>query len=245
VTAAAFSRVAGFGVERGEWRTVDFGESSDGCRFRIVRGGEPFCDVELRVVGEHNARNALAAAAAAHEQGLTPAEIARGLASFDGVRRRLEQRGVEDSVTVLDDFAHHPTAIEATLQAVRRRWPRARIWAVLEPRSWSLRRNVFQQRLVEAFAAADEIVIAPVFSAEAIPDDERLDAQQLADDLRQRGASARHLGDVQAIVSVLNESVATGDVVVVMSNGSFDGLHERLLEALRARAQAVTRQPKR
>ena len=113
--------------------------------------------------------NTLAVAAAATELGLSPDEIAVGLGSFAGVRRRMETRGSEDGVTVLDDFAHHPTAIEATLGAVRRRFPEGRVWAVCEPRSWSLRRSIFQERLASALAVADEVIVAAVYQAERIP----------------------------------------------------------------------------
>ncbi len=186
--------------------------------------------------GEHNARNALAVIAAATEQGLSPREIVEGLASFRGVRRRLEVRGEVDGVTVLDDFAHHPTAIEVTLRAVRRHYDGARVWAVLEPRSWSLRRNVFQERLPAAFDAADEIVIAGVYRAEDIPAPERLDPLRVVADLKSRGAQARFRPEVESIVAELAAETRPGDVITVMSNGAFDGLHDRLLDALRARA---------
>jgi UDP-N-acetylmuramate: L-alanyl-gamma-D-glutamyl-meso-diaminopimelate ligase len=138
---------------------------------------------------------------------------------------------------VLDDFAHHPTAIEATLRTVRRRHGAARVWAVLEPRSWSLRRNVFQHTLAEAFDAADEVVIADVYRAQDVPPAKRLDPRQLVADLRRRGRSARFAGGAGAIVSELEAAVGPGDVVVVMSNGGFDGLPDRLLTALARRLE--------
>jgi UDP-N-acetylmuramate: L-alanyl-gamma-D-glutamyl-meso-diaminopimelate ligase len=239
VTGAAHCTVEGYGIERGDWRAVDFHDSPDGARFRVLRRGEDFGEIRLVVGGEHNAQNALAVIAAATEQGLEPSEVVEGLASFRGVRRRLEIRGEAAGVTVLDDFAHHPTAIDATLRAVRRRYGGARVWAVLEPRSWSLRRRVFQQRLAEAFDAADEVVITSVYRAADIPEDQRLDPERLALDIDARGTSARFLGQVDSIVSELVEATRPGDVIVVMSNGAFEGLHERLLDALRGRAEAV------
>jgi len=238
VTGRALSRIEGYGFSAGEWRAENFREGEEGARFEVLRKGESFCEATVPQGGKYNVSNALAVIAAAHEQGVGPKEIARGLASFKGVRRRLDCRGRADDVTVLDDFAHHPTAIDATLQAVRRRYPDGRLWAVLEPRSWSLRRNVFQQRLAESFDAADEVVIAGVFRPEDVPSDQRLDPERLISDLSARGASARYLPDVSKIVPYLVESLNPGDVVTVMSNGAFDGFHDRLLEALKARVTA-------
>jgi UDP-N-acetylmuramate: L-alanyl-gamma-D-glutamyl-meso-diaminopimelate ligase len=238
VTAEALARVQGFGVESGSWRALDLHDSPDGIRFRVLHCEESFAEVRLRLSGVHNAMNALAVIAAAYEQGLDATEIARGLASFRGVKRRMELRGVVDGVTVLDDFAHHPTAIAATLGAVRHRFPGRRIWAICEPRSWSLRRNVFQERLVDALEAADEIVLAAVFGSAQIDEGERLDPDRLVAELGQRGRSARFVPGVDEIVSLVSRNAVSSDVVVVMSNGSFDGLHERILDTLGARSRA-------
>ena len=140
-----------------------------------------------------------------------------------------------DGVVVLDDFAHHPTAIAGTLRAARQRYPGRRLWAVLEPRSWSLRRNIFQERLPEALAEGDEIVLAEVFGAEEIAPSERLDPQRLVRDLAALGKSARFLPGAEAIAAHLAAHAAPGDVVAVMSNGGFGGLHEKLLTGLQAR----------
>jgi UDP-N-acetylmuramate: L-alanyl-gamma-D-glutamyl-meso-diaminopimelate ligase len=235
VAAGALSRIEGYGFERGLWRATAFSEGESGALFRLLRGGEPFADLSLGVGGMHNVRNALAVAAAASEQGLSPDEIAAGLASFRGVSRRLELKGEAGGVLVLDDFAHHPTAIAETLATVRRRYPDRRIRAVVEPRSWSMRRNVFQERLPAAFDAADEVVIAEVYAADALTVDERLDPEKLIDDLQAGGGEARYLPKVEEIVSYLSGSAHAGDVVVVMSNGAFGGIHGLLLEALHDR----------
>ncbi len=239
VTDAAHCRVEGYGFDSGHWRATDLIEQPQGARFRVQLRGEPFCEVAMAMSGEHNVLNALAVVAAAHEQGLGAQEIADGLATFQGVRRRLDCRGTADNVTVLDDFAHHPTAIHATLRAVRQRYPEARIWVVLEPRSWSLRRNIFQERLVEALAPADEIVVADVYRGAEIADSERLDPRRLVADLRAAGHNARFLPDVQQIVEQLSHSAGPGDVVTIMSNGAFGGLPDRLLRSLRSRSEAA------
>lgn len=137
---------------------------------------------------------------------------------------------------VIDDFAHHPTAIAATLKSLARRHADRRLWAVLEPRSWSLRRNVFQERLPEALSGADRVVVADVYNAEAIPEPERLDPDRLVADLATRGTPARFLPGAAEIAAHVVAEARPGDVVAVLSNGGFDGLHERLLDGLRRRA---------
>jgi UDP-N-acetylmuramate: L-alanyl-gamma-D-glutamyl-meso-diaminopimelate ligase len=178
----------------------------------------------------------MAVIAAAHDRGLIAREIAAGLATFEGVRRRMETRGEKAGVKVLDDFAHHPTAIAETLQAVRRRYPGSRVRAIVEPRSWSMRRNVFQQRLADALTDADEVVIAAVYGADAVPVGERLDPGKLVEDLAAHGCSAVHIPDVESIVRRVARDAKRGDVVVVMSNGGFEQIHERLLAALAGRS---------
>jgi UDP-N-acetylmuramate: L-alanyl-gamma-D-glutamyl-meso-diaminopimelate ligase len=204
----------------------------------VLRDERELTDVTLSVMGPHNVRNALAVVAAAHEQGLEPRAIRDGLESFRGVRRRLELRGEAAGVRVYDDFAHHPSAVEETLAAVRRRFGKNRIWAILEPRSWSLRRNVFQERLTTAFDRADEVVVAGVYGREAVPAELRLDPEALVARLAERGLAARYIPDTQRIVERVRSSARAGDVVVVMSNGAFDGIHERLLDALSRSAAA-------
>ena len=234
VTSAALCRIEGYGADSGRWRVMGLSDrGEEGTAFRILRDREPFGgEVVLRLGGEHNVRNALAVTAAAHEQGLDADTIVAGLSTFRGVRRRLEVRGEAAGVTVLDDFAHHPTAIAETLRAVARRFPGRKIWAVFEPRSWSMRRNVFQDRLPGAFAGADEVVLARVFGAEELPASERLDPERLVTDLAAAGRRARFLDDVEAIIEDLVRRCAPGDVVAVMSNGGFNGLHDKLLRAL-------------
>ena len=233
-TAKAHSRVEGYGLECGLWRAVDVLEEPDGSRFRVLRDGRLFADIMLPMSGHYNVRNALGVVAAAVEQGLSEEEVAAGLRTFQGVRRRLEVVGEAAGVTVLDDFAHHPTSVLETLRALKGRYPGRRIWAVLEPRSWSLRRNIFQDRLLRAFDAADRVVMAGVYRSKEIPPEERLDPEGVARTLAGQGKQARFLADVNAIVDHLAEELAPGDVVAVMSNGAFGGLHQKLLRALEA-----------
>jgi len=236
VTERPPCRIEGYGMEEGRWQAANLVERDGTTRFDLSCDGSSFATIELALGGPHNVRNALAVTAAAVDQGLSAAEVKAGLESFRGVRRRLELRGEADGVRVLDDFAHHPTAIRETLGAVRRGAAKGRVWAVLEPRSWSLRRNVFQERLTSVFDAADEVVLAPVFNPEAVDETERLDVPRLAQELVARGTSAHHFSDVAAILDHLAQRVAPEDTVVVMTNGAFEGFHGRLLERLERRA---------
>ena len=186
--------------------------------------------------GAHNVRNALASMAVAHEVGVDTHRIAEGLASFKGVKRRLEELGTVAGVTVYDDFAHHPTAIAETLAAMRAAHPHGRIRAVFEPRSASSCRKVFQDQFAGAFRAADDVIIAAVFRA-SLPESERLSAEQLVADLRRAGTRARYVPTVPEIVDLLVAERRDNDQVVVMSNGAFGGIHGKLLDALAATEQ--------
>ena len=188
---------------------------------------------ESPLLGLHNVRNALAAIAVGSHVGLGAAELAAGLRGFKGIKRRLEVVGVRRDVTVLDDFAHHPTAVHETLAALRTGYPSRRVWAVFEPRSASSCRRVFQQDFAAAFGGADEVVIAGVFRS-SLPESERLSAEQLVDDLRRQGQRARHIPAVDDIIRTIVTEHREGDVVVLMSNGGFGGIHQKLLQALAA-----------
>jgi UDP-N-acetylmuramate: L-alanyl-gamma-D-glutamyl-meso-diaminopimelate ligase len=236
VGSGAFCRVQGYGLTTGDWRACDLRYQDGLTHFRLLRREHLFADLTMPAGGEYNVLNAISAAAAVHDLGVSAQEIASGLASFKGVSRRLEWRGEVDGVLVLDDFAHHPTAIHATLRGVRKRFPERRIRAILEPRSWSLRRKIFQERLVEVFDAADEVVIAAVFNAQDLPDDQRLDTDRLVSELQQRGQPARFIADADSIASEMTASAAPGDLIVVMSNGGFDGLPGKLVQSLEQRA---------
>ena len=193
---------------------------------------------ESPLLGEHNVRNALAAIGVGAHLGLSPSALAEGLRSFKGIKRRLETVGVADGVTVLDDFAHHPTAVHETLSALRSGYPGRRVWAVFEPRSASSCRRVFQDDFARAFGQADQVILAAVFRS-SLPESERLDATQLVDDLQARGKQARHIPDIDTIVDTVVREHRPGDVVVLMSNGGFGGIHGKLLNALNESARTA------
>jgi len=232
---AAKSRVETFGTSDPtpslDWQAHDLEPTCDTTRFKVRRHGSPFGSFEVPLVGAHNVRNALAAIAVATETGVSVDRIAEGLRAFAGVKRRLEVVGVADGVTVYDDFAHHPTAVAETLAALRAANPKARIWAVFEPRSASSCRRVFQDDFARAFAGADEVLLAPVFRS-TLPDDERLSIPQLVRDLESRGQRARQAASIDDIVSIVVREHRFGDRVVLMSNGGFGGIHQKLLRAL-------------
>jgi UDP-N-acetylmuramate: L-alanyl-gamma-D-glutamyl-meso-diaminopimelate ligase len=150
------------------------------------------------------------------------------------VKRRLEVKAEVNGVTIIDDFAHHPTAIEQTIRALRARYAQRRLWVVLEPRSNTMRRNVLQDALAQSLALADEIVLAAIFKSEAIPEAERLDINRVVSAIELRGKRVRIFPDADAIVSAIAPELAAGDVVVILSNGGFGGIYEKLPERLRA-----------
>lgn len=200
--------------------------------FDVYFNGERFERFETLLVGRHNVDNCVAAIAVAHARGLAVKDIQRGVASFAGVKRRQELRGIAGGVTVLDDYAHHPTAVRETLKALRKRFPKRRLIAVYEPRSATSRRKTFQAEFADAFAHADEVIVGKLFDPGKIPPDERFDPEKLALDLHRSGTKASYTPEVDAIVKQLAESAAPGDVVCVLSSGSFDGLHDKLLDAI-------------
>jgi UDP-N-acetylmuramate: L-alanyl-gamma-D-glutamyl-meso-diaminopimelate ligase len=188
----------------------------------------------IRMTGEFNVRNAAMAAAAARFAGLTPDEIRAGLESFDGVARRQELRGEANGIKVIDDFAHHPTAIRLAVQSLRQRHPDSRLWVVFEPRSNTTRRAIFQNELAEALAAADFAVVAAIPDLHKIPENDRLDPAKLSADVHRLGGRAWYLPDVDTIVGTVSENALPGDVIAVLSNGGFGGIHQKLLDAFAA-----------
>ena len=189
---------------------------------------------ELPMIGEFNVRNAAMAVSAAHFYQVPLEEIGKALQAFTGIRRRQEVRGEVGGVTVVDDFGHHPTAIAQTIEGLRVKFPTGKLWAVFEPRSNTTRRAVFQDVLPKAFSGADGVVLAQVARMDQLPPDQRLDPEKVVSDLRCDGKEAFYEADTAAIVSRAVGLAGRGDVIVVFSNGGFDNIHSKLLEALEA-----------
>jgi UDP-N-acetylmuramate: L-alanyl-gamma-D-glutamyl-meso-diaminopimelate ligase len=234
--AKAFCAVEryGFGLDS-DWRIAEMRHEAGESRWTLLRGGEAFAQLRLPMAGEHNALNATAAAALAAGQGVPVGAIVEALATFRSVKRRLEVRAEVGGVTIIDDFAHHPTAIRETLRALRTAYAGRRLWAVLEPRSNTLRRNVFEEALVESLALADRSVLAGVFKSEAIPAAERLHPENVVAALRARGLESGVYADADAIVAAIAPELRAGDVVAILSNGGFGGIYEKLPKAIGVR----------
>ena len=235
----AVSPVETFGLgSDATWRAEDVQHHDGVTQFTVVRKNEMFGRFHSPLLGEHNVRNALAAIGVGAHLGLSASALAEGLRTFKGIKRRLETVGIADGVTVLDDFAHHPTAVHETLSALRSGYPGRRVWAVFEPRSASSCRRVFQDDFARAFGGADQVILAAVFRS-TLPESERLDAVQLVHDLQATGQQARHIPDIDTIVATVVREHRAGDVVVLMSNGGFGGIHGKLLNALNESARAA------
>jgi len=223
----------GIGVEA-DWRADQVTPSSTGCRFHLQKGGIGLGFFELAVPGEHNVRNALAALAVAAHEGVSPEEARPALLAFSGVKRRLERRGSVRGVEVYDDFAHHPTAVRETLRALRGVSGKGRLIAVFEPRSFTSRTRIFEQDFARAFLEADKVVVAAAHLPGKVKAEDRISEAGLARSIGERGGSAVHIPGVDAIVAALVPSLEAGDKVLVLSNGAFGGIHEKLLSALEA-----------
>jgi UDP-N-acetylmuramate: L-alanyl-gamma-D-glutamyl-meso-diaminopimelate ligase len=239
LAARSFAPVESFGYPSAEdageqpvWtaRGVEFG--AEGTRFTAVRGGEPWGEVVTPLTGAFNVRNCLAVIACAEFIGADRDGVREGLRTFRSVKRRMEVRGEARGVTVIDDFAHHPTAVRETIDAVRQRYGARRLVAVFEPRSYTAQRKEFQEPYQRAFAAADEVVLSGLFHPERYTADTALDPQEMVRRWREEGKEASYLPDADAIVAHLAPRLTGGEVVLVMSNGSFGGIHDKLLAAL-------------
>jgi UDP-N-acetylmuramate: L-alanyl-gamma-D-glutamyl-meso-diaminopimelate ligase len=229
----AHAPVARFSVSGdGPHRAARIDASTDGTDFDYVEEGSVLGRLHSPLYGRHNLANALGAVAAARQLGLDFGEIASALARFRGVRRRLELRGERRTVAIVDDFAHHPTAVAETLAAARQRWPARRLWAVFEPRTNTAGRKFFESAYASAFSGADAVVIAPIFHARRFLPEELLDRDALVAVLRGAGRTAFAPASLSEVESLLRSEARPGDVLLLMSSGAFGGLHERLLESL-------------
>src|SRR5208282_324824 len=227
--AKAFCPVERYGGgPRANWQVTNIRFEPNRTTWTILRDGQPWGDFEFALAGEYNVWNATAAAALATASGIPQAAIAAALKNFKSVKRRLEVKAEVKGITIIDDFAHHPTAIAGTLKALRERYTGARLWAILEPRSNTLRRRILQSDLARSLALADEVVVAGVFRSEAVPENERLELPALAAEIEQNGRRARLLADADAIVETIAPELRSGDVVAILSNGGFGGIYEKL-----------------
>lgn len=242
----AHCKVETFGFSAGnDWIATEVAPHGDGMKFSVAHSGQPFGEFVLAATGRHNVLNALAAIAVANGRGISAAALGEALATFRSVKRRMDVKGEVGGVLVVDDFAHHPTAVRATIEAARGRWPGRRLWAILEPRSNSMRRKIFEETLPVSLALADRVVLGGVFRAQQLGDENRMKPEAVAESVRGLGKDALVLGSSEAIAEFVAGEAAPGDVLLVMSNGSFDGLCEKLLKKLesgvRAPAEATRR----
>jgi UDP-N-acetylmuramate: L-alanyl-gamma-D-glutamyl-meso-diaminopimelate ligase len=229
-----FTTVETFGLsDDAKWqaRYIDF--AGDITRFTVFKDGRNWGEFETHLIGEFNVRNCLAVMIAADAWGVSKEKIQEAFNTFKSVKRRMEVRGVEHGVTVIDDFAHHPTAVEETLKALRMKYDGRRLIAVFEPRSWSSRLAVFQEPYGKAFSYADYVIIAGVYNTSKASElGKVLDVDELVKDVEMQGKPAHSFADADAIVEHLAPELCEGDVVAIMSNGGFGGIHEKLLASL-------------
>jgi UDP-N-acetylmuramate: L-alanyl-gamma-D-glutamyl-meso-diaminopimelate ligase len=233
----AFCPVERYGkTKAATWQVTNLQLNPTATSWSVLRNSDPWADFEFSLGGEYNVMNATAAAALASGCGIPKEKIIAALKTFKSVKRRLEVRAQVNGITIIDDFAHHPTAIAGTLKALRARYPGARLWAILEPRSNTLRRNVFQNELASSLAVADEVVVTNVFKSESIPERERMDVVALAAGVKSQGRRSRIVADADEIVQTVAPEMRSGDVVAILSNGGFGGIYEKLPQRLKTLA---------
>ncbi|HEX8747495.1 MAG TPA: UDP-N-acetylmuramate:L-alanyl-gamma-D-glutamyl-meso-diaminopimelate ligase [Pyrinomonadaceae bacterium] len=230
-----FTRLETFGTSTDAmWQARDIDYSGELARFRVFREGKQWGEFQTTLIGDFNIRNILAVIVAADFWGVTPEAINEALTTFKSVRRRMQVRGEERGVTVIDDFAHHPTAVRETLAALRTKYRDRRLFAIFEPRSWSSRLAVFQDDYARAFTDADYVIVASVFDSQKATEKGRvLDTDRLMSDIAAQGKPALRIEGADEIVRHLSPELRAGDVVAIMSNGGFGGIHDKLLDALR------------
>jgi UDP-N-acetylmuramate: L-alanyl-gamma-D-glutamyl-meso-diaminopimelate ligase len=239
-----FTQLETFGAsDDAKWRLTGVDFSGELSKFTVVREGKEWAKFETPLIGDFNLLNCLAVIIAAETWGISRDVIAGALRTFKNVRRRAEVRGEEEGVTVIDDFAHHPTAVRETLRGLRNRYRERRLIAVFEPRSWSSRLAVFQDQYASAFEAADYVVIASVFDSRKVSEKGKsLDTSKLIEDISQQHKPAFALPGADEIIAHLLPQLLEGDVVAIMSNGGFGSIHEKLLAGLRKKKAESSKQ---
>jgi UDP-N-acetylmuramate: L-alanyl-gamma-D-glutamyl-meso-diaminopimelate ligase len=233
----AFSQIESFGIAGGagpfpHWSAVDVEFGADATRFTVVRAGKEWGKVTTPLAGGFNVRNCLAAIAACEAVGADRDGVREGLASFRSVRRRMEVRGEVGGVTVIDDFAHHPTAVAETIGAVRQRYPGRRLVAIFEPRSYTAQRREFQEAYRAALGGADRVILAGLFHPERYTAETGMNPDELVASVTADGVPASYITDVAKIVEDVVGAIQGDEVILVMSNGGFGGIHQKLLDAL-------------
>jgi UDP-N-acetylmuramate: L-alanyl-gamma-D-glutamyl-meso-diaminopimelate ligase len=233
VIADAPAVVRRYGTRSGsDWRLGQIGIDPPWTSFEVLKKGAVYGRFRTRMIGRHNLLNALAAMGAAERQGVSSADMQTALESFEGVKRRQEVRGEKRGIVVIDDFAHHPTAVRETIAAVKSSYPGRRLIAVFEPRTQTSMRKVFQAVYPQSFEGADLVCIRRIPLPEKVPEAERFSSDELVAELRRRGQEAYFFEDTEGIIDFVVGNGQAGDVVLIMSNGGFDNIHERLLESL-------------
>jgi UDP-N-acetylmuramate: L-alanyl-gamma-D-glutamyl-meso-diaminopimelate ligase len=229
-------RVVTFGLERGDYTARNIVQTALGTDFEIHRNGHAVSKIKMQMIGDYNVKNALAAFALCEtlgeKDGFKLDKVVRAIESFQGVKRRQEIIGRPGDITIIEDFAHHPTAVKQTIETVQKRYPKSRVFSVFEPRSATSRRSVFQKEYTEALGAGHAVIIPPAFNQASIAEGQRFSSEKLVEDLKKRGVDASLSSDVDSIVATLKSKARAGDVILVMSNGGFGGIYEKLLSTL-------------
>jgi UDP-N-acetylmuramate: L-alanyl-gamma-D-glutamyl-meso-diaminopimelate ligase len=225
-------RKFGYGSKKGDYRMTEREVLQGRNQFTVMRGQERVADLALKIFGEHNSLNALSVFAMADALGWPKAQVLQAFADFKGVKRRQEHLGNVNGITVFEDFAHHPTAVDLTLRCMRERYPGRRLIGVFEPRSATSRRSVFQEDYAKAFAQSDVVFIAQPFDQSKIDPNDRFSTDRLIDDLRRKGKKAETAKDVPELIKKLSSEAKPNDVILIMSNGGFDGIYQKLMTLL-------------
>jgi UDP-N-acetylmuramate: L-alanyl-gamma-D-glutamyl-meso-diaminopimelate ligase len=225
--------IVSYGESTGDYQPVERQNLHGRNQFAVARGGQKIADVAIKSFGIHNTLNATAVLAMANTLKWDLAKTLQALAEFRGVKRRQELLFETHGIAVMEDFAHHPTAVDLTLKSVREQFPGRRVLAVFEPRSATSRRNIFQKQYAEAFAQADLIFLARPYDVSKIAEDQRFSSDQLAQDLEKRGRGVVVGTSSEALAGQIAQKAKAGDVILVMSNGGFDGIYQKLEEQLK------------
>ncbi|MBD3384313.1 UDP-N-acetylmuramate:L-alanyl-gamma-D-glutamyl-meso-diaminopimelate ligase [candidate division KSB1 bacterium] len=232
ISQKAFCPVLTFAIkdQHAVWKAEDITIGVKGMRFDVLYKGDFWGRVKTTLSGEHNVRNILAAIAVSHHEGIKRNEILRALSCFAGIKRRLEFKGLVKSAELYDDFGHHPTAIRETLSGFRKKYSSRRIWALFEPRSATMRRNIFQRELAEALQVADVILLAPIHRPDKAPAGQILSIEKLVQDLNSEHRTVQNFQSIDEIVQYVKRHIEENDVLITFSNGGFGGIHEKLID---------------